>query len=131
MIRYAVTILVLALAGTASADQRRPDPAAIALEKSLRGLTPGAPQRCLVRERFSEVHGVPDAVLYVGGRTRKYLNRVVGRCPGLARGDIVIVRSLRGDPCEGDQVQTREALNGRLSGSCALGPFIPYSKSGG
>lgn len=128
MIRLALPACALLLAGTASADQRRPDPAERQLAKSLRGLTPAEPMRCLPRERFSEVHGGPNAVLYVGGRNRKYLNRVTGECPGLARGDIVVVRSLGNDPCEGDQVQTREALNGRLSGSCALGMFVPYGR---
>lgn len=129
MIRFAFPVLVLALAGTASADQRHPDLAEVALQKTLNGLTPGTPQRCLVRERFSEVRAVPNGVLYVGGQTRKYLNRVVGACPGLARGDLVIVRSLHGEPCEGDQVLTREKLNGRLSGSCTLGNFVPYGKA--
>ncbi len=133
MIRLAIPLLILAAGGAATAAvgaaQQRPDPAMAKIERSLAGLSPGAPQTCVRRDQITEIRTADDVILYVGGRNRMFRNDVVGHCPGLKRGDVVV--SLNTDSrtyCRGDIVQTRAPTGGAFSGSCTLGAFIPYTK---
>lgn len=129
MIRVAVPAVLL-LVGLAAADaaQQRPDPAMVRVEKRLSGLKPGEPQRCLRRDRSSEIVTADGVILYIGGRTKVWRNQVSGHCNGLSRGDLIVTKSFNGDLCEGDIVQTRATIGGMLTGSCALGKFTPYTK---
>lgn len=129
MIRLAVPAMLL-LAGLTAADaaQKRPDPAMAKIEKQLRGLNAGEPVRCLRRDQANQILTADGVILYVGGRARSWRNDVVGHCNGLARGDIVVTRSISGQLCEGDIVQTRAPTGGMFTGSCSLGKFTPYSK---
>jgi hypothetical protein len=129
MFRTAVPAALL-LAGLTAADaaQQKLDPATVRVEKRLSGLTPGESRNCLRRDRFSEMVTADGVILYVGGRTKVWRNDVSGHCNGLSRGDIVVTKSLNGDLCEGDVVQTRATIGGMLTGSCTLGKFTPYTK---
>lgn len=134
MIRLAVpAVLLLTLGATGAATQTRaPDRATARIEKTLARLTPGTPQRCLRRDRVTELRTGSNVILYVAGRDRAWRNDVVGEgcARGLARGDIVVSQSLVGDSyCQGDLVQTRVRTGGMVSGSCSLGPFVPYTRS--
>ena len=132
MVRFAIPValtLVLACAANAALPQRggdRSDEARIA--KRLAGMTPGAPQNCLVRERFSEMEGHSGTILFVGGAKKIWRSDLRGACPGLSRGDLPVITSISGRMCSGDRVQTRERIGGMLTGSCVLGNFVPYSK---
>lgn len=107
-------------ADTAARDRTR-------LDKALAGLTPGAPMRCLDPVRVTQVRGFPGTILYVQARGIVYRNDVQGSCPGLRYGDTVITQSIGPRYCSGDLVRTRSPV-GPVSGSCALGDFIPYRK---
>lgn len=126
MIRLAVPILLLAGLTAADAAQRRPDLAAARIEKQLSGLAPGEARRCLAREQWTQMLTARGVILYVAGRDRAWRNDVVGHCDGLARGDLVVTRSLGSDLCEGDIVRTRSRSGGMLTGSCSLGKFVSY-----
>ena len=98
MIRVAVPLLLLLMAGCATTagtqasdarDQAR-------LEKTLAGLTPGAPLRCIRRDQFNEIRPFNGTILYVAGRSRVWRNEVVGNCAGLRRGDIVVSKTFGG-----------------------------------
>jgi hypothetical protein len=129
MIRLAVPVILLLAAFTgADAAQHRPDPAMAKVEKQLRGLSPGAPLRCLRRDQTNQILTAEDVILYVAGKSRVWRNDVVGHCNGLARGDIVVTRSISSQLCEGDIVQTRSPTGGMFTGSCSLGKFTPYTK---
>ncbi len=129
MIRLAVPAILL-LAGLTAADaaQHRPDPAMAKIEKQLRGLKAGEPMRCLRRDKANEILTADGVILYIAGKGRVWRNDVVGHCNGLARGDVVVTRSISGQLCDGDIVQTRAPTGGMFTGSCSLGKFTPYTK---
>ena len=135
MIRFAVpaALLVVACAATAATSGQSSPGRAEArqqarLERTLAGLTPQAPQRCLRRDQFNETRSFDGTILYVAGRNRVYRNDVVGTCPGLRRDDLVVVKTIGGQYCRGDIVQTRARTGGMLTGSCSLGEFTPYRR---
>lgn len=131
MIRLAVPVILL-LAGLTAADaaQKKPDPDLAKIEKRLAGLTPGKPMQCLHRDLTSQSTMRADGViLYIAGRNRVYRNDLIGNCPGLTRGDIMVTKSIGSDLCRGDFVQTRSPMGGMVTGSCALGTFTPYTKA--
>ncbi|UYY59990.1 hypothetical protein [Sphingomonas sp. S2-65] len=132
MIRLAVpaALMLTALSTGAATEQRRPDASMARIKRTLAGLTPGAPQRCLRRDKVSELRTARNVIVYVAGRDRAWRNDVVGEgCTGLGRDDIVVSESLvRGDYCAGDLIRTRARTGGMLTGSCSLGPFVPYTR---
>lgn len=129
MIRLAVPLfLAVIVTGAATAQQRAPLSQQAKLERALKGLTPGTPQRCIRRDMVSELRGFEGEILYVAGRDKVWRNKTVGSCSGLARGDIIVTNSISRDYCAGDLVQTRMPQGGAFSGSCSLGEFIPYTK---
>ena len=132
MIRFAVPALLVAAlcATTTSATEQRADREQAKLQRALKGLTPGAPSRCISRDRVNELRGFEGEILYVGGRNRVWRNQTLGTCSGLARGDLIVTHSISRDYCAGDIVQTRERTGGMITGSCSLGDFVPYTKEG-
>ena len=134
MIRVALSgvLLLTAFSTTAATQSRAPDRATARVEKTLAGLTPGTPQRCLRRDRVTELRTASNVILYMAGRDRVWRNDVVGEgcARGLARGDIIVSQSLvGGEYCQGDLVHTRVRTGGTLSGSCSLGAFTPYTRN--
>ena len=130
MIRFALPLVILtACAANAALPQRTANSDAAKIAKRLNGLTPGAPQDCVQRRRIGETQGYAGTILYIGGRTKVWRNDLVGSCPGLSNGDLMVVRSVSGDLCRGDTVETRARLGGMFTGSCALGQFVPYSNA--
>jgi hypothetical protein len=124
VIRFAVPALIVAAlcaTTTSASEQRAPRGQQAKLERALKGLHPGAPQRCLARDRVSQLRDRH-------GRGRVYRSRTLGTCNGLARGDIIVTQSIGRDYCAGDLVQTRSPIGGTFSGSCSLGEFVPYTK---
>lgn len=131
MIRFAMPVLLVAAlcATTTSASEQRADRSGQAkLQRALAGLSPGEAQRCLARHRVTELRGFDGEILYVGGKARVWRNHTVGSCDGLARGDLIVTNSVGPDYCSGDIVQTRARIGGMMTGSCALGDFVPYTK---
>lgn len=129
MLRLCMATALILATGAATATPGRSDQREDAkLTKALKGMTPGAPLKCLRPEKFNEVRTFAATILYVGGRNKLYRNEVVGTCAGLARGDIPVTTSSTGLLCDGDIVQTRARIGGMLTGSCSLGKFVPYTR---
>lgn len=129
MIRVAVPVLLLlagcaATAGTEQSDARE----RARLDKALAGLSPGEPVQCLRRDQYNEIRTFEGTILYVAGRKRMWRNDVVGSCPGLRRGDILVSRSFGSQVCDRDIIQTRAPTGGFMTGSCSLGKFTPYTR---
>lgn len=131
MIRFAFSALVLvglcATAGAAT-EQRTDRYQQAKLERALKGLHPGKPQRCVSRDRVTELRGFDGEILYVAGRDKLWRNKTSGNCGGLARGDIIVTKTFGREYCEGDLVQTRAPTGRFITGSCSLGEFVPYTK---
>ncbi|WP_404340070.1 hypothetical protein AB2M62_13760 [Sphingomonas sp. MMS12-HWE2-04] len=129
MLRFALPVLLLGAACATTASVPVPNDASARVEKTLAGLTPGEPRRCLRRDDYTEMRTAKGVIVFVAGKNRVWRNDVVGAgCRGLERGDIVVIQSISGRQCDGDLVQTRAATGGMLSGSCSLGTFTPYSR---
>lgn len=127
MFRLAITAAALAagFATTGSTAQ-----GGDGLEKALAGLTPGEARKCIVPQRVNFTRGYDGTILYVEGRNRLWRNDTVGEgCRrGINRDDLIVARSVSGDYCRGDIVETRSRAGGALTGTCTLGEFVPYTK---
>lgn len=130
MIRLTVPALLL-LAGCAASNAAGDGSDArerAKLDKAVAGLTPGEALRCIRHDQVTQIRTFPGTILYVAGRGRMWRNDVVGSCPGLRRGDIVVSRTFNSQYCDGDLIQTRAPMGGFVSGSCSLGSFTPYTR---
>jgi hypothetical protein len=122
MYRFALPILLIAAAAPAATPQEDPPK----LAKALSGMTAGTPVDCLTRDQTLNATYYPRTILYGQGRNKRWRNDTVGTCSGLARGDLVVIRTLNGQQCAGDIVETHARIGGMITGSCALGKFVPY-----
>lgn len=133
-----VAIVAGCSAGTAQsgaeANRRAAETAkqAADLDKALAGLKPGPPQQCVnqfsLRSTSTEAHG--KTLLYRQSSSLVYRTDTSGGCFGLDRGDTIVSKSFSGQLCSGDIIQTVEPVSGTFTGSCTLGPFTRYTKSG-
>jgi len=81
--------------------------------------------------RQTNLQVISDQVLlYKVSNRLVYKNEVFGRCTGLSRGDTLITQSFTGQLCRGDIARVANLNIGMLSGSCALGDFVPYRTPG-
>ncbi|MHA6768805.1 hypothetical protein [Sphingobium ummariense] len=107
------------------------------LEKALQGKVAGEKVTCINREPQSNFRVISgNVLLYQVNRRLIYKNELIGSCSGLTRGDTMIVRTFGSQYCRGDITTSANLFTGTISGSCALGDFIPYrtpakSPSGG
>jgi hypothetical protein len=102
-----------------------------ALEKALDGKVAGEKLSCISQYRQTNLQVISDEVLLYKVSSRLvYKNELFGRCSGLARGDTLITQSFTGQLCRGDIARVANLTSGTLSGSCALGDFIPYRTPG-
>lgn len=130
MLRVILAAAALATMGAApqSGSEKAAARDAAALEKALRGLTPQAPVHCINPADVTEMETHRDTILYIQGRGKLWRVNTVGTCDGLKRGDIVVSRRNTSHICEGDIIQTRSRTGGNFTGSCSLGPLVPYSR---
>lgn len=132
MVRPALVLLVLlgGCAATAGTEATGPSPKQVAaIDRELRGLTPGAPQSCIPLEPDLESHSYSDTILYRRSASEVWRNDTSSGCEGLGRGDTLITKSYTSQLCEGDIVTTVSDTPDRtFTGSCTLGPFVPYRR---
>ncbi|RYY24398.1 MAG: hypothetical protein EOP62_16945 [Sphingomonadales bacterium] len=130
MIRFAVPLLVLATAATGFAsEQKRPNTDEAKIARTLDGLSPGKPQRCVRSDRVTEVKGFGEEILFVEGRGKVWRNKTTGSCNGLRYDDVPVFRTFGREYCAMDTVQTRSRTGEMMTGSCGLGEFVPYTKA--
>lgn len=115
-------------AGDTAASRSAAGSDADRIARRLAGMTAGAPQSCVPRDMVNETVRSADTILFVQGRKRVYRTTLVGSCPGLARGDVMVSRSFGSSYCRGDIIETHAVPGGFLTGSCSLGDFVPYSR---
>ena len=129
------TILASALLLAAAGCTQGPPPEpklgvreAAELEKALAGKVPGEPVSCIAAYNGNNLRALGDNVLvYRANKNLIYRNDLLGRCNGLARGDIlVLTRTIASQYCRGDMAQVVDAQVGAIGGACALGSFVPY-----
>jgi hypothetical protein len=126
----------IALAGCAYGDADTApapirDKEARILEKELKGKVAEEPRNCI-----SNTHNVDairisdDTLLYRESRRTVYVNKLRSSCPGLTRGDdIMVVETLSGQLCRGDIIRLVDRVSGIPGPMCSLGEFVPYRKA--
>lgn len=101
------------------------------LEKALAGKVAGEKQNCIPMRPQSSFRAISgNVVLYRMSGSLIYRNDLLGSCPGLTRGDTLILRTIGSQYCRGDIVSSADLTTGMRTGSCALGDFTPYRTAG-
>lgn len=125
----------LILAGCATGQQSPPqltEKQAVALEKELAGKEEGKPVTCISQRPQTSFRAISDNVLLYKVSSRLiYKNEVLGTCSGLTRGSALVTQVYGSQLCRGDIARTVDFTVGIPTGSCALGDFVPYTKSKG
>ncbi|WP_150293014.1 hypothetical protein [Sphingobium estronivorans] len=101
------------------------------LERALAGKVAGEKTSCVSRPSQATLTAISGSVLLyrVNGRL-VYRNDLIGSCPGLTRGDTLIIKSWGSQYCRGDIATSADLPSGMVTGSCALGDFTPYRTPG-
>jgi len=131
-------ILALGLATLAACTQGAPaEPQlgvreAKALDRLLAGKVAGTPVSCISSFDGSRLQVLGDNTLvYKASKTLVYRNTLQGACRGLAQGDTLVMnRLISSQYCRGDIAHVVNLPSGAMSGSCALGDFVPYKTAG-
>ena len=101
------------------------------LEHALAGKVAGERTSCINREPQASLTAISSNVLlYRVNRRLIYRNDLIGSCPGLARGDTLIIKTWGPQYCRGDMATSADLVTGMVTGNCALGDFTPYRAPG-
>jgi hypothetical protein len=125
--------MLLALAGCATGDIK-PQPLSpkeqADLTKVLDGKIAGKPVNCVSSINGRNLRAIGDSTLvYQVNRNVVYKNELLGRCTGLSWGDTLVLNVRNSQYCRGDIARVVNLQSGMMSGSCALGDFVPYTKA--
>lgn len=132
--RILLPLLAIALSGcAASAAENARATARQASEQqklaeALNGLTPQKPVSCIDDYRTGEVKAYGPTILYKIGRDLIYRSDTGGGCENIARGDILVTKSISGRLCAGDIAQTYDSTSRFQTGSCSFSSFTPYRR---
>lgn len=134
-IPLATLLVVPLIAGctlTPAEKERMQERAAVTrtdLDKALAGLQPSQSLTCLppiAGTVSTKAYGL--TILYTVSRKLIYRNDTTGGCENMGRGDILVTVQSQGTACQGDIARTVDPTSRIQTGSCALGPFVKYSK---
>ena len=131
-------ILALGLAALAGCTQGPPAEPQLGvreakrLDKLLAGKVAGEPVSCISSFDSSRLEVLGDNTLaYRANKNLVYRNTLQGACRGLAQGDTLVMnRLISSQYCRGDIAHVVNLPSGAMSGSCALGDFVPYKTAG-
>lgn len=101
------------------------------LEKAIAGKVAGEKVNCVSRQPQANLTAISNSVLLYRVNSRLvYRNDLIGSCPGLTRGDTLIIKTWGSQYCRGDMATSADLVNGIVTGGCALGDFTPYRTPG-
>lgn len=128
MMKALVPVLLLASAATAATPGDRGERDAAGLDHDLTGLTAGKPQDCIrhLEARSSRIYG--STVLFKVSSGLVYRNDTRGGCMNSGMQTAISTDSVSPRLCAGDAAKTFDPQAGVLTGTCTLGPFVPYRK---
>jgi hypothetical protein len=101
------------------------------LTKALAGYTIGQPVRCIPGYPRTRMEIIDDHTLLFRGNRTIYVQLPLGGCYGL-KGQFTALATQTWGPnelCQGDINQLVYNSSGMGGGSCAFGPFVPYTKA--
>lgn len=97
------------------------------LAGALEGKVAGEPVSCVSAIGGRNLQAIGDSMLvYRVSSDLVYVNRLDGVCHGLSWGDTLVMRLYGTQYCRGDIAHVVNLPSGTLTGTCALGDFIPY-----
>ncbi|MEO5773010.1 MAG: hypothetical protein ABIQ32_02690 [Sphingomicrobium sp.] len=103
------------------------------LQQLLAGKTAGRAITCLPSYRSSDMIRISDDVVaFQDGPGRVYVSNLRGSCSGLSDPSYALVTNTigSGSLCSGDIARVVDLTTHMTVGSCALGDFIPYTRTG-
>ena len=130
-------ILLLLGASVAACTTAPPQPrsaqAEAHLHKLLAGKSAGQPVTCLPSYRSRDMITIDDNTLvFRDSGSRVYVNNLEGGgCANLGRGFYTLVTRTTGSGlCRGEIAEVADLNSGMTVGSCVLGDFVPYTRTG-
>jgi len=101
------------------------------LAKALAGYTVGPPVRCILSFPRTRMEIIDDHTLLFRGNRTIYLQKPPGGCYGVSSQFTTLVTQIWGTNqlCQGDINRLIDNTTGMGAGSCAFGPFVPYTKA--
>jgi hypothetical protein len=128
-IGLSAAVLVAACSATPAQPVRSPQ-ASRDLAKALAGYTAGQPVRCIPGFPRVRMQVIDDNTILFSGNRTVYLQRPPGGCLGIGSQSSALVTQTWGvnQLCQGDINRLVDISTGMGGGSCAFGPFVPYTK---
>ncbi len=126
-------LLLLALtaggsAGAKTGEAKLSTREAKELASALDGKVAGKPVNCVSSFQGSNLRAIGNNTLvYKVSKKLTYRNNLLGTCNGLSFGDTLVLKVFGSQYCRGDIAQVVDLQSGALTGSCALGDFVPYT----
>ena len=129
-------VLMLALAGLFAAGSA-PEPAPLSeeaqscLDRALEGRTAEPAVSCVSQRLLRNNRSIGESViLFEANDGRLYVNRPPAGCPSLDRGRSLATVTPMSQLCEGDIVTIFDPVSRFEVGSCPLGEFVPWRRTG-
>jgi hypothetical protein len=128
----AITACLLAVAACSAAPAQvtQTPEASRDLAKALIGRVAGEPVTCIPNYRATRMQIIDDHTILFHSNQTIYLQRPPGGCFGIGNQLNSIIHRGRGtnEYCEGDTNRLVQLNTGMDRGTCAFGPFVPYTK---
>jgi hypothetical protein len=130
---FLLVTAALAACSTPAEQARQEARGEAKLQQHLAGRVAGQPQSCLPSFRTQDMVRVDDnTILFRDGSKTIYRNETLGRCSGLGSSNYTLVTrtvGAGGRLCSGDLASVVDIQTGSIVGGCALGEFVPYTRS--
>lgn len=136
MTKLILALALLPLSACTTSTMDAPPQFSALEEKELAGVltdkVPGEPVSCISSFKSSDLRALGDnTLIYRVNKDLVYRNTLQGACSGLSRGDTLVMnRTNASQYCRGDIARVVNLMSGAMTGSCALGDFIPYRTPG-
>jgi hypothetical protein len=129
-IAVAACLVAVAAFSAALAEPARTPEASRDLAKALAGRVAGEPVGCIPNYRATRMQIIDDRTILFRSNRTIYLQTPPAGCFGIGNQLNTLVHRGRSDNeyCEGDINRLVQLNTGMDRGSCAFGPFVPYTK---
>jgi hypothetical protein len=127
----AISLAVLTAGCAAQEPMEMTAEAQTQLAEELRGRSAGAPVNCVSQRLLRGNRSVGEsAIIFEGPGSVIYVNRPAAGCPDLEPGRALITRKPSTQLCAGDIATVFDPVTRFEYGSCGLGEFTPYRRTG-
>ena len=125
-----LTASALAACTTGPEPQSRSAEAEAKLQQTLAGRVAGEPMTCLPRWNRDNMVVIDDNTILFNEGSTVYRTELQGDCNRLSSGFYTLVtRSPLPSLCRGEIARVVDLRTDTMVGSCAIGDFVPYTRS--